>query len=404
MNASRQSLVCLTTSAAFGGAETSLMTLLGALRALEPSWRIVVVAPGSGPLPDACRAIGVAAVELPYPPALRTLGETGSGTTLAAAKTRFLAQAVRAAATLPQYVTALRRLLREHGATVVHSNGLKAHVAAALGKPSGVRLVWHLHDYVRSRPMSAKLLRRVVHRADALVANSESVRGDAAAAFDAAGRIRRVYNAVDLERFTPQGSALDLASLAGLPPDDGRVRLGLVATFARWKGQEVFIDAISRLRRRPGVRAYIIGGPVYETAGSQWSLAELQERVAAAGLAGTIGFTGHVADVPAALRALDVVVHASTRPEPFGMVIAEGMAAGRAVVAARAGGASELFDDGVDAVAHTPGDARDLAERLGELIENAELRRRLGAAARATACRRFAASRMAAEFREVYLG
>jgi glycosyltransferase involved in cell wall biosynthesis len=86
------------------------------------------------------------------------------------------------------------------------------------------------------------------------------------------------------------------------------------------------------------------------------------------------------------------------------MVIAEGMAAGRAVVAARAGGASELFDDGVDAVAHTPGDARDLAERLGELMENAALRRRLGAAARATACRRFAASRMAAEFREVYLG
>ena len=59
-----------------------------------------------------------------------------------------------------------------------------------------------------------------------------------------------------------------------------------------------------------------------------------------------VGFTGHVADVPAALRSLDIVVHASTAPEPFGMVIAEGMASRRAVVAARGGGAAELFEDG----------------------------------------------------------
>ena len=90
--------------------------------------------------------------------------------------------------------------------------------------------------------------------------------------------------------------------------------------------------------------------------------------MAARGLTEVVGFTGYVDDVPAALRSLDIVVHASTEPEPFGMVIAEGMAARRAVVAARAGGAAELFDDGVDAIGHTPGNAAELAERLEELV------------------------------------
>ena len=88
----------------------------------------------------------------------------------------------------------------------------------------------------------------------------------------------------------------------------------------------------------------------------------------ARGLAGVVGFTGHIDDVPAALRSLDIVVHASTAPEPFGMVIAEGMAARRAVVAARGGGAAELFDDRVTAVGYPPGDAAELADRLAELI------------------------------------
>ena len=405
MTAGRQSLVCLTTSAALGGAETSLVTLLGALRRLEPTWDLAVVAPANGPLLDRCGGIGVTAMVLPMPPALRTLGESGVAAAErdASTRARWIAQGLRAAATFPQYVTELRRTLRKCGATIVHSNGLKAHISAALARPAGVRLLWHLHDYVRARPLTAAILRRLAHRADAIVANSESVRTDAAAAFNASVAVRRVYNAVDLDVFRPDGPALDLASLAGLSRDNGCVRIGLVATFARWKGQAVFIDAIAKLRGRD-VRAYIIGGPVYETAGSQWSMNELQARVAALGMADRIGFTGPVADVPAALRSLDIMVHASTEPEPFGMVIAEGMASARAVVAADTGGAAELYDDRVNAIRHTSGDANDLAVKLAELVSDEALRTQLGAAARAAACRRFAADRMAVEFREAYLG
>ena len=399
MSATQQSLVCLTTSGACGGAETSLLTLLEALRRLEPAWAMAVVAPAAGSLLDHCQRLGIDAVVHPYPAALAKLGEHGAA---AVGRGQLAITGVRTAAALPPYIASLRRLLRMRRATIVHCNGFKAHVSAALAG-GRQRIVWHLHDYVQRRRLTARLLRLLSGRAHAIVANSDSVMRDAGMAFGPGVRVRRVYNAVDAARYAPEGPALDLARLAGLPSDAGLVRIGLVATFARWKGHDVFVDAIAGLAGER-VRAYVVGGAVYETAGSQWSEAELRARVAGRGLSDVIGFTGHVDDVPAALRALDVVVHASVEPEPFGMVIADAMTAGRPVVAARAGGAAELFESGVDGVGYEAGSAGELTRALRALIADPELRQRLGAAARVRALAQFAPARMAAEFREVYGG
>jgi glycosyltransferase involved in cell wall biosynthesis len=95
-------------------------------------------------------------------------------------------------------------------------------------------------------------------------------------------------------------------------------------------------------------------------------------------------------------------VHASTAPEPFGLVIAEAMACGRAVIVSHAGGAAEIVDPGVDALVHTPGDAGDLAAQIGALAGDPALRARLGRAARATAERSFDRARLAAELVPIY--
>jgi glycosyltransferase involved in cell wall biosynthesis len=186
-----------------------------------------------------------------------------------------------------------------------------------------------------------------------------------------------------------------------LPPaPPGTCRVGLLATFARWKGHDVFLRAV-RQTTVP-FRAYVIGGPVYDTAGSQLTIEELRGRARSLGIADRVGFTGF-ADRPApALRALDVVVHASTEPEPFGLVIAEGMACGRAVIVSRAGGAAEIVEDGVDALTATSGDAADLARAIDRLAGETALRQRLGAEARRAAVRRFDPAVFAAAFIDLY--
>jgi glycosyltransferase involved in cell wall biosynthesis len=164
----------------------------------------------------------------------------------------------------------------------------------------------------------------------------------------------------------------------------------------------VFLEAISMIPRDLPLRAYIVGGAVYRTDASQRSVDELLRRAAALGVADRVGFTGFVDDTAGVMRSLDIVVHASTRPEPFGLVVAEAMACGCAVVASAAGGAADLVDEGVDGLTHSPGNARALAHRIIALVTDGELRLRLGAAAQATARRRFDHRRLAGELVPVY--
>ena len=123
---------------------------------------------------------------------------------------------------------------------------------------------------------------------------------------------------------------------------------------------------------------------------------------AAAGLDKKVGFTGFVENMPAVYRALDIVVHASTAPEPFGLVIPEALASGRALVSTTAGGAAELFVPGEHGLAAAPGDACSLAASLSQLMADAGLRTRLSNAGRLHAVDRFGIGRFGRELDETF--
>jgi glycosyltransferase involved in cell wall biosynthesis len=115
-----------------------------------------------------------------------------------------------------------------------------------------------------------------------------------------------------------------------------------------------------------------------------------------------VGFVPFQHDVAPVYRSLDVVVHASTLPEPFGLSIVEAMACGRAVVASDAGGVREIVEPGRTGLLHQPGDASDLASRLRELASDERLRARLGAAAASAVRGPFGRDRFGAELAAAY--
>jgi len=196
---------------------------------------------------------------------------------------------------------------------------------------------------------------------------------------------------------------MDLDAVAGLSAADaGTVRIGMLGTMARWKGHKVFLRALAKLPRTLDTRAYIIGGALYRTQGSQYELAELRALAADLELSGRVGFTGFVSDPAAAMRALDIVVHASTAPEPFGLVIAEAMACERPVVTSEHAGALELIDPALRPLLHASGDAAALAARLLELCRDPERRRAMAAAGRAAALKHFDRNRLAEGVIPVY--
>lgn len=380
-----------------------LLDILASLRAtrrdLEPS----VLLGDDGPLRAAVEGLGVPCRVLPLPAALAGLGDanlSGGG------RLGLAARAPAAAAALAGYLAALRRALRELAPDRLHTNGMKAHVLGAWAAPRRLPLVWHLHDYLGSRAVMARLLRASTRPGLVGVAVSRSVAEDSVRVLGPRVPVLPIYNAVDLDRFAPgpgpaEGAALDRA--AGWPETpEGTVRVGLVATFARWKGHEVFLRAVALTRPAALVRYYLVGGPIYRSVGSQYGLDELKGLADALGVSGRVGFVGHQADPAAAIRGLDVVVHASTRPEPFGRVIVEGMACGRAVIAARGGGASELFDDGRTALGCPPGDPEALARAIERLAGDPGLRASLGAAGRRAAESRFDRSGLAERWAQLY--
>jgi glycosyltransferase involved in cell wall biosynthesis len=391
----------LSVSAEMGGSEVCLLQLVGGIRRAEPRWRPVVVVPRDGALAARARDLGAEVRILPLPASIAKLGESGvrTGASLARAGAGFVA----AATTVGSYRRRLARLLADVGADLVHTNGFKLHVLGARAARAGTPIVWHVHEYVSPRPVTRVLLKRHTSRASAIVANSRSVEDDLRCVLGGDAPVTAIYNAVDLDEFSPAGPSADLDELARLAPaPPGAIRIGLPATFGRWKGHDVFLRAIRQLKTSVHVRGYIVGGPLYETAGSQYTLAELKQLAADLGIADRIGFTGFIHRPAAVLRALDVVVHASVRPEPFGLVIAEAMACGRAVIVSAAGGAAELVRDGIDALAHSPGDVDALTAAMQRCVESAELRRRLAHEAHRSALHRFDAAQFTARFIDLY--
>ncbi|HEX2190673.1 MAG TPA: glycosyltransferase [Longimicrobiaceae bacterium] len=391
-------VVFLNPSGQIGGAERSLLDILASLRAAQPDWTLRLLVTADGPLVAAAEALGVGTTVVPLPPALARLGDGGAG---GSASPLALARALPSGA---EYLRRLRRAVAELSPDVLHTNGFKMHVLGVWAG-RGVPVVWHVHDFVGRRPLMSRLLRAHARGCAGVVANSDAVAADVRRVCGERFRagVRTVHNAVDLRAFSPDGPGLELDARAGLPPAPSEtVRVGLVATLAWWKGHETFLRAVSLLPPDLPVRAYVVGGALYETAGSQRSLDDLRGLARRLGVDGRVGFTGYVEDAAAAMRALDVVVHASTEPEPFGLVIVEAMACGRAVVVSQAGGAAELIHAEEDALGHAPGDAGELARRIEELVRDGALRARLGAAGRAAAERRFDRARLAAELVPVY--
>jgi len=386
-------IVYLNPSARLGGAETSLRELLASVRAAEPAWELWLVLGEDGPLAGIARDLGVKVLVKPFPAALARLGDSGRWAALVGLG--------KAAVATGRYARSLARWLGEIEPDIVHTNGFKMHLLGAWTRPHPSHLIWHIHDYVSPRRWMRRLLWPFRQACSAAIVNSKSVASDLERVLPGL-RIVPIYNAIDLQRFSPSGDQLDLdAQCALAPAPAGTIRVGLIATFARWKGHKVFLRALAGLAGAP-VRGYVIGGAIYQTDGSQWSEPELRQEAERLGLAGKVGFTGFLEDTPAAMRSLDVIVHASTQPEPFGMVIIEGMACGRAVIASQAGGAAELFTDGDDALAHAPGDSAALARQIERLSLDEGLRSRLGKAGRATAERHYHGKRLADELLDLY--
>lgn len=371
-----------------GGAERCLLDLAGSLD--RSRFRPLLACPEDGPLVGRARDLGAEAFVLGLPPWVLRIGREAHP----------LNALLLPPALAVQLAYGLRVGLwtRRHRVALVHANGNKAQLwslGVRLLAGRSVRLVWHLHDFPRG--ISGRILRILAGSADAVIANSRSVAEAFADSPGLASNTRVIHNGVDLTRFSPEGPVADL----GLPP--GTPLVGMVGILAPWKGHEVFLRAARRvLSRRVDAVFLIVGAEAYRTHGHDGWHGHLERLAEELGIRASVRFLGEREDMPEILRALDLLVHASVRPEPFGRVLAEALACGKPVVAARAGGVPEIVDEGRTGLLVAPGDDEALAAAILDLLGDPVRRQAMGTAGAGRMRKDFAIPAITARAKALY--
>ncbi|MFD3615661.1 glycosyltransferase family 4 protein [Streptomyces sp. NPDC058676] len=279
-------------------------------------------------------------------------------------------------------------LLREHGCTSVWFGAAAplGLMAPALRKAGAERLVATTHGHEAGwaqLPAARQLLRRIGESTDTITYLGEYTRSRIAAALtpDAAGRMVQLPPGVDEKTFHPASGGAEVRARLGLTE---RPVIVCVSRLVPRKGQDTLILAMPRiLAAEPDAVLLIVGGGPYEK--------ELRRLAHETRVAGAVRFTGAVpwAELPAHYGAGDVfAMPCRTRRggldvEGLGIVYLEASATGLPVVAGDSGGAPDAVLDGETGWVVRGGSAEEAAERILVLLQDAELRRRMGERGRA---------------------
>ncbi|MGD0477829.1 MAG: glycosyltransferase family 4 protein [Nitrososphaerales archaeon] len=150
----------------------------------------------------------------------------------------------------------------------------------------------------------------------------------------------------------------------------------------RTKGIEVLVHSFSLVATKVADAQLVIAGPATDINETTYR-EDLETLVADLGISGRVTFTGRLSedDKLAALQACDLLVLPSVY-EPFGIVLLEAAAHGKAVVAARTDGPSSIISHGLNGLLVEPRDVSGLAEAILTLLNDDDYRERLGKMAR----------------------
>jgi glycosyltransferase involved in cell wall biosynthesis len=288
----------------------------------------------------------------------------------------------------------------------VHTYGFWANVfgipaARVAGTPVVLGAIRDNGDHIT--PAQRRVQRAVCRLADGIVVNAEAIRRRLTQEGYDPRRISVVPNGIDLTPFGRPGPGGRLRRELGLPED-----APIVAVFARVapvKGLEYFLQAASGVYERfPSARFLVVG----ETRALAYGVPVpssythgLQAMAMALGLGDRVIFTGVREDVAELMEEVSVVVSPSL-DEGLSNSVLEAMAARAPVVATRVGGTPEAVEDGVTGLLVPARDAAALARAIGTLLEDRELARRLGEAARERVTRRFSIEEMVRRTARLY--
>ena len=268
-------------------------------------------------------------------------------------------------------VSRLVDTIRRHRVDIIHARSrMPAWIALRAARLTGCLFVTTFHGRYGDANLLKKRYNSVMIRGDRVIAISDHVAAEIQRRYGLAPpRLCTIHRGVDLGAHgadrVAQARITALAEEWAVPRDTPVIVLP--ARVTRWKGHELLVDALARIRTLSW--HCLMVGPRDERRGFD---ARLQSRISQSGLGPRITMTGQCDDMPAACLLADVVVSASLDPEPFGRVIVEARVAERRVVAGDHGGAREILAGDAGGVLVEPGNPAALADGIADALAAVE--------------------------------
>lgn len=286
-------------------------------------------------------------------------------------------------------------LVRRENTALIHAHEFTGNTYGTLvAKLCGVPLVGTIHgkSYFleqAKRRMAYRMVSRLAH----MVVVSKDLRTFVATSLNISETaLELIYNGVNLPSPPPQEEKDRVRTELGIRPND--FVLGIVGSLYPVKGHLHLFEALRTIIKDcPNTKLLVIGRGDLEVT--------LKEEVHRLGIDREVLFLGLRSDVPLLLSLLDVFVLPSLS-EGLSMAILEAMAAGKAVVASKVGGNSELVAEGQTGYLVPPQDSVSLADRVLKLLKAPDMVRQFGAAARARASQHFSHERMIEQYQDLY--
>lgn len=272
---------------------------------------------------------------------------------------------------------AVVRALKYAKVDVLQTNTIRAHTVGSLAaRFLGIPLIWVMHDCT----FPPDILKKLLPYPQKIVCVSEFVRDFVVkhGGVEAEIKTEIIPNGIDLDAINADTSTLrPLADIDGKPfsflPHYRYV--GLVGRIDTWKGQDVFLEAIDVLNREypqhQKVQYLIIGDVTASSQERTMFYEKLRDAARRKGLT-NLTFLGRQ-DMKDVAKRLDILVHASTEPEPFGRTIIEAWAYGVPVIATKLGAPLSFVAYGKTGLLVEPKDPKDLAQKISLLLEDQHL-------------------------------
>ena len=276
---------------------------------------------------------------------------------------------IKSAISLPKVIKRTEDIIKKHNIDIVYINTIKSLLyAAKAAKRINVKAIWHLHDCLTGDfypswviPIIVKLSRL----ADNIICVSNAVKDAYVKAKGDDKKTAVIYNGVDINKFNPQINADEIKK--EFNTIDRKI-VSITGRLEEWKGQKVFIKAAEiTCSRRDDVVFLIVGGPLF---GCEKYEQELKDMVKNLRLEDKVLFLGFRNDPEKIMAASDIIVHPSTKPEPFGRDIIEAMACGRPVIATSIGAGHEIIEDQKTGILVESANPGLLAKSIAGLLDN----------------------------------